>query len=517
MVGKGKQFFYSLVMQRIQRALISLFHKEPAVDLIRYLDSQNVDLYATGGTFGFIESLGIKVTLIEDITGFPEILGGRVKTLHPSVFGGILARKDNSSDLKQLEDHRIPLFDMVVVDLYPFEKTLAGNPSHQDIIEKIDIGGISLIRAAAKNYAHVFVVPAERYFGECLRELSENACHVSESAKKKYASLAFAESSRYDSLISQYLDNNAQMGLQLGFAVSNPLRYGENPHQQASFYGDFGKSFEQVSGKPVSYNNILDIDAAVALMYGIDDPGFAIIKHTNVCGMALRDNARDAFEAALAGDTVSAFGGVIIANRPISADTAEVIHPLFFEVLISPGYTPEAFELLSTKKNRILLRQKSDIKPGPGLRSALDGMLWQTPDNVRTTPDSWKVATSREPDITEAGDLLLANHIVRHLKSNAIALVRNSMLIGMGCGQTSRIDAAKQAIDKARQNGHETLGAVMASDAFFPFPDCVELAHKAGIKAVIQPGGSVRDQDSIDFCDQSSMAMVITGIRHFKH
>ena len=504
-------------MRKIKRALISVYHKEPARKLIESLNSQGCELYSTGGTHTWIQELGIPVKAIDEITSYPSILGGRVKTLHPSVFGGILARRGLKSDQEQVEQHQIPLFDMVVVDLYPFEETLASGGSHDDMIEKIDIGGISLIRAAAKNYFDVTVVPSAEYFDHVSALLQSGHGEITLAERKKLAAAAFDVSSYYDTAIFHYLQGEEQQVFKYDVRPSMLLRYGENPHQQGSFFGQLDRNFEQLNGKSLSYNNLLDIDAAIALMADFSDPCFAIIKHTNVCGIAVRDDLAGAWKAALEGDPVSAFGGIIITNRPVTKDVAISISDLFYEVLLAPSFKEDSLDILRQKKNRIILKTKHIPGSDAGFRSVLNGILWQTADRGSVAKEQWHHATRVVPSELEATDLFFANIVVKHLKSNAISLVRNKQLLGIGAGQTSRVDALKQAIAKARAFGHDLNGAVMASDAFFPFPDCVEIAYEAGITSVIQPGGSVKDQESIDYCDKTGMSMVFTGRRHFKH
>ena len=503
--------------KKVSRALISVYDKEPARLLIETLHKGGVELISTGGTLSFIREMGLEVTAVEELTGYPSIFGGRVKTLHPMVFGGILGRPSLASDQLDMQRHEIDPIDMVVVDLYPFEKTLSSGASHDEMIEKIDIGGVSLIRAAAKNYAEILVVPAENHYSEIINLLTAGNWSTSLLDRKRMAAAAMEISSHYDALIFDYLNDGELNVFKESIRSSRALRYGENPHQQGCYYGDLDTMFEQLSGKPLSYNNLLDIDAAVALIAEFSEPTFAIIKHTNPCGLATRDTVEEAWHDALAGDPVSAFGGVLIANREMGADLAESIHELFFEVLIAPGFEQEALDILSAKKNRIILRKKPFIMPDYRFRSALNGVLWQTQDHKSTVPELWKSVTTSIPDKDQEKDLVFANMIVKHLKSNAIALVKDSMLLGTGMGQTSRVDALNHAIAKARSHGHDLKGAVMASDAFFPFADSVEIASNAGVSAVIQPGGSVRDQDSIDFCNAHGMAMVMTGVRHFKH
>ena len=494
--------------KKIQSALVSVYYKDGLAPIIQELHRQGVVLYSTGGTQTFIESLGIPVIPVETLTSYPSILDGRVKTLHPKVFGGILARRE-PDHLSQLSTYEIPELDLVIVDLYPFEETLASTSDEAAIIEKIDIGGISLIRAAAKNFQDVAVVPSREDYAFFLRVLQENNGATTLAARQTLARRAFQVSSQYDTAIFTYFNHGHQ----------ETLRYGENPHQQAVFRGHLDDMFEKLAGKAISFNNLVDIDAAVGLMreFITDGPTFAILKHTNACGVATRSTILEAWQAALAADNLSAFGGILIANAPLDLATAQAVDEIFYEVLIAPSFSPEAVELLSKKKNRILLRIKHFQYHERSFRSLLNGVIEQDTDLTIETPADFKVATKKAPTEAEISDLVFANKCVKHLKSNAIALAHNKQLIGIGCGQTSRVDSMRHAIEKARRFGFDPKGSVMASDAFFPFPDSVELAHEAGVTAVVQPGGSIRDQDSIDVCDANGMAMVITGIRHFKH
>jgi phosphoribosylaminoimidazolecarboxamide formyltransferase/IMP cyclohydrolase len=495
---------------RIHSALISVFHKDGLEPIVRELDRLGVHLYSTGGTQTFIEGLGIAVTPVEDLTSYPSILGGRVKTLHPKVFGGILGRRGLESDVAQLEEYDIPPIDLVVVDLYPFEATVAAGGTEQEIIEKIDIGGISLIRAAAKNHRDVVIVPAREHYAELLKLLREQDGHTTLAQRKAFARAAFGVSSRYDTAIHAWFAGER----------THVLRYGENPHQKGSFTGDLEGMFEQLNGKELSYNNLLDLDAAVEL---IDDlatvPGvpFAILKHNNACGAAVRPTVKEAWDAALAGDPVSAFGGVLITTGRIDKSTAEAIDTIFFEIIAATGYDDDALEVLRRKKNRMVLRRKPAARPTVKVRTALNGVLHEDADHVVPTVAGMKTATTKAPTAQELDDLVFASILVKHTKSNAIVLAKGRQLLASGTGQTSRVDALEQAIAKARKFGFDLNGAVMASDAFFPFPDCVEIACNAGITAVVHPGGSIRDQDSIDFCNSHGMAMAITGTRHFKH
>lgn len=503
----------------IRTALVSVFHKEGIEPILRELHRLQVTLYSTGGTMQYIESLGIPATAVEDITGYPSILDGRVKTLHPAVFGGILARRE-PAHLAQLESYHLPEIDLVIVDLYPFEETVAGSASEEDIIEKIDIGGISLIRAAAKNFHDVAVVPSRQEYELFLNMLQATQGVLSIDNRRELARRAFKVSSNYDIAIFNYFNEGvADIAFKYSIHRSDILRYGENPHQNGVFFGDFEQIFDKIAGKAISYNNLVDIDAAVQIMRELRnaEPAFAILKHTNTCGLAVRPSLAEAWRTALSCDPVSAFGGIFVCNRPVDAVTATEIDQLFYEVLIAPGFDEDALEILQAKKNRILLRIKDFFVRPRSFRSLLNGVVEQDTDLHSETEDDFKVVTQRAPSEEEISDLLFATIAVKHLKSNAIALVKNKQLIGMGCGQPSRVDALKQAIAKARAFGFDLSGAVMASDAFFPFPDCVEIADQAGITAVVQPGGSIKDQESVAYCDAHQLAMVLTGIRHFKH
>ena len=506
---------------KITSALISVFDKEGLAPIIQELNKQGVTLYSTGGTEKFIRDMGIEVVAVEDITSYPSILGGRVKTLHPKVFGGILNRQNVASDQQELKQYEIPQLDLVIVDLYPFENTVASGASEQDIIEKIDIGGISLIRAAAKNFADVLCVSDKNDYQEVLDLLIASNGAPSREDRKRFATKAFQVSSHYDAAIFNYFNNDTQASsaLKISQQEAKSLRYGENPHQEGTFYGPLGDLLEQIHGKEVSYNNLLDIDAAVNLMLEFYDgqPTFAILKHNNACGFATRNNLVNAYEDALAGDPVSAFGGVLITNKEIDLATAEKINALFCEVVIAPSFAQEALAVLTSKKNRILLTQKSTKLKGKTIRTCLNGYLVQDRDNVTDSKDILTTATDKAPNESEIEDLLFASKICKHTKSNTIVLVKNGQLLASGTGQTSRVDALQQAINKAQNFGFDLTNAVMASDAFFPFPDCVEIAKNAGVMSVIQPGGSIKDQLSIDYCNAQNMSMVFTGIRHFKH
>ena len=509
--------YYSMQNKKIKNALISVYHKDRLDEIVQLLHDNGVAIYSTGGTYEFIKNLGMAVETIESLTGYPSILGGRVKTLHPKVFGGILARRELKEDLEQLESYEIPVFDLVIVDLYPFEETVSSGASRQEIIEKIDIGGISLIRAAAKNYADVLIVASSGRYDALIALLRDKQGETSVEDRKAFATHAFAVSSHYDTAIFNHFDAGDNSAFRLSVDHPNPLRYGENPHQAGMFFGRLDDVFEQLHGKAISYNNLVDIDAAVNLISEFSEPTFAILKHTNACGVASRVNLTEAWKDALAGDPVSAFGGVIITNRIVSRATAEEINKIFLEVLLAPGYDDDALEVLKSRKNRILLRARSYEFRASQFKSVLNGVIMQDKDRKPLSIKEMQTVTRAAPKENEKKDLLFANIIVKHTKSNAIVLAKNRQLVGTGVGQTSRVDALKQAIEKARSFKLELDGAVMASDAFFPFADSVEIAHKAGIRAVIQPGGSVRDQDSVDYCDANGMAMVFTGTRHFKH
>ncbi|MCO6475755.1 MAG: bifunctional phosphoribosylaminoimidazolecarboxamide formyltransferase/IMP cyclohydrolase [Phaeodactylibacter sp.] len=508
-----------MATKKIRSALISVFHKDGLEPIIRELQRLGVRIYSTGGTQRFIEGLGAEVEAVEQLTSYPSILDGRVKTLHPKVFGGLLARREEGH-LAQLEQYDIPEIDLVIVDLYPFEETVAGTDDAAEIIEKIDIGGIALIRGAAKNFNDVVVAPSRAEYGMLLQLLRERDGATTLAERKELARRAFLVSSHYDTAIFQYFNTGREgEAFKQSIAESQPLRYGENPHQEGVFYGRLEDMFEKIGGKELSYNNLVDIDAAVGLMREFRDaePTFAILKHTNSCGVATRPTILQAWKDALAGDNVSAFGGILISNTAIGLATAQEIDKIFYEVLIAPAFDADALEFLSKKKKRILLRIKEWHANRRSFKSLLNGVIEQDTDLKTESADELKAVTKKAPAPEEVEDLLFANICVKHLKSNTIVLAKNKQLLGMGCGQTSRVDALKQAILKARSFGFELEGAVMASDAFFPFADSVQIAHEAGITAVIQPGGSIKDQDSIDFCNEHGMAMVFTGVRHFKH
>lgn len=504
-------------VKKIKTALVSVFHKDGLDEIIKLLHADGVEFLSTGGTQSFIESLGIPCKAVEDLTGYPSILGGRVKTLHPKVFGGILNRRNHAGDVAQIAEYEIPSIDLVIVDLYPFEQTVASGAEEAAIIEKIDIGGISLIRAAAKNFNDVAIVASKGQYAILLDILRRSGANTTLDDRRLLAREAFAVSSGYDTAIFNYFDAGQGSTFRAAVNGSKSLRYGENPHQQGAFYGDFEAMFEQLHGKEISYNNLLDIDSAVSLIAEFEETTFAVLKHNNACGIASRDTILDAWTAALECDPVSAFGGVLIANRAIDLATAEEVNKIFFEVIIAPEYAPEALEVLKQKKNRIILVQKAPNAATRQYRSLLGGVLVQDRDLHTEQPAELQQATTRAVDADRIADLLFANKIVKHSKSNAIVLAKNRQLCASGVGQTSRVDSLRHAIEKAQSFNFDLQGAVMASDAFFPFADCVEIAHKAGIDAVIQPGGSVRDQETIDYCNEHGIAMVMTGIRHFKH
>jgi phosphoribosylaminoimidazolecarboxamide formyltransferase/IMP cyclohydrolase len=506
-------------IKKINSALISVYHKDNLEPIIKLLHEHGVQLFSTGGTQKFIEDNGVPCTKVEDLTSYPSILGGRVKTLHPKVFGGILSRRDNDGDLNQMKEYEIPSIDMVVVDLYPFEATVASGACEQDIIEKIDIGGISLIRAAAKNFKDVLVVSSMEQYGEVEETLRNQACETSLRQRRLYAAKAFDISSDYDTAIFAYLNADGQIGrFKNSTRESKVLRYGENPHQNGIFYGNLNEMYDQIHGKELSYNNLVDIDAAECLIEDFEEEtAFAILKHTNACGCATGASVKEAYLKAFEADPVSAFGGVLATNKVVDAPAAEELHKLFFEILSAPDFTEEALEILEKKKNRILLKKKKNLDSKKQFKSILNGVIEQDRDLKTDTLEDLKLATERAVTDEEKEALLFASKICKHTKSNTIVLAKKGQLIASGVGQTSRVDALRQAIEKASSFGLSLDGAVMASDAFFPFPDCVEIANDAGIKAVVQPGGSIRDKDSIDYCDKHQMAMVLTGTRHFKH
>ncbi len=503
---------------KIKNALISVYYKDGLEPLIRLLHSSGTNLYSTGGTEQFIRELGIPVNAVENLTGYPSILGGRVKTLHPKIFGGILSRRSLKEDQLALEEFEIPEFDLVIVDLYPFQETVASGAPEQDIIEKIDIGGISLIRAAAKNFQDVVILSSKNDYGDLVNILEENDGKTLLSHRRDFAKRAFNISSDYDTAIFQYFNRENPISVfKASEQSSSPLRYGENPHQKGTFYGKLEDLFEKLNGKELSYNNLVDVDAAISLIDEFSDTTFAILKHTNACGIASRPNLSDAWKSALECDPVSAFGGVLITNTTIDLSTASEINKLFFEVLIAPSFSDDALELLRSKKNRILLKRKELALPVKQFKTLLNGIIEQDKDLSMESKDAMRVVTKRQPEEREYSALQFANKIVKHTKSNTIVLAKGEQLLASGVGQTSRVDALRQAIEKARSFGFDLKDSVMASDAFFPFPDCVEIAAEAGVTAVLQPGGSIKDQDSIDMANEKGLAMVLTGTRHFKH
>jgi len=512
--------------KKINSALISVFYKDNLAPIVKLLSEQGVKLYSTGGTQTFIEQLGVEVMAVESLTGYPSILGGRVKTLHPKVFGGILYRREEDQDLSQVSEFEIPSIDLVLVDLYPFEETVACGAGEEAIIEKIDIGGISLIRAAAKNYQDVLIVSSREQYGTLEQLLREKQGFTDLSDRKRFAWQAFGVTSHYDTAIHQYFSQAQQSHTDISDSAhtsfrcqpSRALRYGENPHQQARFYGNLDAMFEKLNGKELSYNNLVDVDAAVDLINEFEgETAFAILKHTNACGIATADTVREAYLKALAADPVSAFGGVLITTDEVDLATAEELNKLFFEVLIAPSYQQAALDLLLTKKNRIILKRKPVKIEKVQFKTLLNGVIEQDKDLTTEKPADLRTVTRKEPTLEEKSALVFALKVAKHTKSNTIVLAKESYLLASGVGQTSRVDALKQAIEKARHFEFDLQGAVMASDAFFPFPDCVEIAHQAGITAIVQPGGSIKDQDSVHYCDAHGLAMVFTGIRHFKH
>ena len=504
--------------KQISSALISVFDKTGLAPIIHQLNSYGVTFYSTGGTEKFIRDMDYEVTAVEEVTGYPSILGGRVKTLHPKVFGGILNRQEVSGDQTALEQFEIPQIDLVIVDLYPFEDTVATGGSDQEIVEKIDIGGIALIRAAAKNFKDTFCVSDKNDYQDFLEILIQSNGAPNLEQRKKYSVKAFQTSSHYDAAIFNHFNQEEEV-LKLSVKDSRTLRYGENPHQKGKFFGPLSDLLQQIHGKEISYNNLLDIDAAVSLMLEFydGDCSFAILKHNNACGFATRPNLKDAYLDALAGDPVSAFGGVLITNKSIDLDTATEINSLFCEVIVAPNYSAEALKLLKEKKNRIILVQKDISLPSNTYRSCLNGILVQERDSETDNAKKLEFKTTKKPNLQEIEDLIFASKICKHTKSNTIVLAKNGQLLASGTGQTSRIDALNQAIEKAKHFNFDLNGAVMASDAFFPFPDCVEIAHKTGITSILQPGGSIKDQLSINYCNENDLSMVFTGIRHFKH
>ena len=505
-------------LEKINSAIISVYHKEKLNDIIYLLKELGIKIYSTGGTQKYINDLGVEVSAVEDLTGYPSILGGRVKTLHPKVFGGILARRETGDDKNDLQEYEIPEISLVIVDLYPFEETVASGADEQSVIEKIDIGGISLIRAAAKNFKDVMVVSNKNQYEELKQILQNNRGKTTLEQRRQFAAEAFDISSHYDTAIFKYFNTDNQVkSFKESVRTGQTLRYGENPHQKGMFYGDFNKLFDKLHGKEISYNNLLDIDAAVNLMSEFSEPSFAILKHNNACGIASRNEVLQSWKDALAGDPVSAFGGILISNVEVNKETAEEINKIFFEVIIAPEYQDDALEILKQKKNRIILVQKSSDTTDYLYRTLLNGVIFQDKDMKMENESDMETVTKKSPSASEIDDLIFANKLVKNTKSNCIVLAKGKQLIASGVGQTSRVDALKQAIMKANNFKFDLNGAVMASDAFFPFADSVEIANEAGITAVIQPGGSIRDKDSIDYCDRHNMSMVFTGIRHFKH
>lgn len=505
--------------RKITRALISVFYKDNLEPIIHELAKNGVEFVSTGGTQEFIEKLGYKVTAVETLTGYPSIFGGRVKTLHPAVFGGILYRRDHAGDVAQAKEHQIGPLDLIIVDLYPFEETVASDATEEDIIEKIDIGGISLIRAGAKNFNDTLIVSSREQYAGLLTVLQQSNGAPSLADRKRFAAMAFDVTSHYDAAIFEYFNREQQLpGFKKSIRQGRTLRYGENPHQQGAFYGDLDAMFEQLNGKELSYNNLVDVDAAVNLIQEFDgEKAFVIIKHTNACGVATAATVKDAYLKAYQADTTSAFGGVLATNTTVDLAAAEEINKLFFEILIAPAYSAEALELLKSKKNRMLLLQKTKLQGTRQFKTLLNGVIAQDLDLKTDAESDLKVVTDRAPSPNEIKALLFASKVAKHTKSNTIVLAVEGQLLASGVGQTSRVDALKQALDKAKAFNFDVKGSVMASDAFFPFADCVEIAQHHGITAVIQPGGSVRDQDSVNFCNRHQMAMVFTGIRHFKH
>ena len=505
-------------MKKIKTALISVFYKTGIDTIVSLLKQNDVQIYSTGGTYEYIKAIDPTVKTVESLTGYPSILGGRVKTLHPQVMGGILGRRELESDQQEMAQYNIPTIDLVIVDLYPFEETVAHTDDKDAIIEKIDIGGISLIRAGAKNFNDVLIVPSQKYYGELIQLLEAQHGETSIDDRRRFAGYAFGVSSHYDSAIYRWFaKDEATPELRICEDEGTALRYGENPHQKGTFYGDLNAMFEKLHGKELSYNNLLDLDAGLNLIREFNEPTFAILKHNNPCGTACRPTVKEAYLDALAGDPVSAYGGVLVCNRPIDINAAQDINKLFIEVIVAPDYEEGVLDLLFSKKNRVILRLKADQYAPKTVKTALNGYLVQDRDLHTETPDDFQVITTKAPTAAEIEDMVFANKIVKHSRSNAIVLAKGKQLFASGIGQTSRVDALKQAIEKARSFNFDLNGAVLASDAFFPFKDCVELAHEAGITAIVQPGGSVRDQESIDCCNENGISMVFTGFRHFRH
>lgn len=504
-------------MKKIRNALISVYYKDRLDEIVELLDAHDVKIYSTGGTYDFIRSLGIEAETVESLTGYPSILGGRVKTLHPKVFGGILGRQSKLSDIEQMTEYHIPPFDLVIVDLYPFEETAAKSDVPSEIIEKIDIGGISLIRAGAKNFEDVLIVPSSEYYSELIEILTNQQGGTSLSDRRRFATYAFGVSSYYDAAIYQWMSGNDTEQLRITGKEKSVLRYGENPHQQGVFHGNLNNIFNKLHGKELSYNNLLDLEAGLSLIDEFDDCTFAILKHNNACGIACRETVKEAYEAALAGDPVSAFGGVLVCNRIIDVEAAESMNSLFFEIVIAPDFEINALKIIQSRKNRIILQRRGFETQKKQYRSLLNGILEQEKDFRTESITDFNHVTTVQPTGSQLTDLVFANKIVKHTRSNAIVMAKNKQLLASGVGQTSRVDALKQAIAKAKEFDFDLHGAVMASDAFFPFADSVEIAANAGITSVVQPGGSVRDQDTIDYCNNNGIGMVFTGIRHFKH
>jgi phosphoribosylaminoimidazolecarboxamide formyltransferase / IMP cyclohydrolase len=505
--------------RKISRALVSVYYKDNLEPIIHRLAKSGVELVSTGGTQDFIEKLGYAVTPVEKLTGFPSIFGGRVKTLHPTIFGGILYRREDSGDQQQAGEYKITPIDLVIVDLYPFEETVAKGSSEEEIVEKIDIGGISLIRGAAKNYKDVIIVSSRQQYTSLLEMLESKNCSSDLSDRKRFAAMAFDVTSHYDTAIFNYFNGEFHLpSFKQSYQQGRTLRYGENPHQQANYFGDLGLLFEQLNGKELSYNNLVDIDAALSLLREFStETAFVIIKHTNACGVGIAPSVKEAYLKAFEADTISAFGGILATNKIVDLSAAQEINKLFFEILIAPGFDQAALDLLKSKKNRMILLQKQGLSATRQFKSLLNGVIEQDLDLKTDSREDLRVVTKKAPTDKETDALIFASKICKHTKSNTIILATNGQLLASGVGQTSRVDSLRQAIEKARTFGFSLEGTVMASDAFFPFPDCVEIAHQHGIKTVIQPGGSVKDQDSINFCDNHQMSMVFTGIRHFKH
>jgi len=502
--------------RKIKNALVSVFHKDGLSPIVKKLNDLGIEIYSTGGTQSFIEGEGIKVNRVEDLTSYPSILGGRVKTLHPNVFGGILSRRELEEDQKQLNKYNIPEFDLVIVDLYPFEKTVESGAAEQDIIEKIDIGGISLIRAAAKNFKDVLIVSEMSQYDELLSVLENEDGNSNIETRKKFAGKAFNISSHYDTAIFNYF-NDDETSFKQSIREGRTLRYGENPHQEGKFFGNLSDMFNQLNGKELSYNNLLDVDAAVNLISEFDETTFVVMKHNNACGIASRNKLINSWKDALVADPVSAFGGVLITNNEVDLETAQEINKIFFEVIIAPSYSNDALNILKSKKNRIILIQKEVKLPSSQFRTVLNGVLHQEKDLETDELTDMKCVTTLSPSEEELSDLEFASKVCKHTKSNTIVFAKNKQLLASGVGQTSRVDALKQAVVKAKSFNFDLNGAVMASDAFFPFPDCVELANNEGVKCVIQPGGSIKDNLSVEYCNNNDMKMVTTGYRHFKH